>query len=158
MQMSIVKGYYNINNGVFLGPMTATSETGEAYTPRYVEGICFGDYNTQTQEFVPLTNPMHIPKGMIYTQDEQITADGKLVNMRTGIEEDKGADFVSKRYVPIASNRTPNVETRYKSGKIPPEKVKRIPETNPKVIVEATEPNYFTKSEMLEDIYFDNLF
>jgi len=160
--MSIIKGYFNINNGIFLGPMTATNEaTGVASTPRYIEGVCFGDYNTETEEFIPLTNPMHIPKGMIYQQDEQITADGKLVNVRTGIEEDKGADFVSKKYIPIASNRTPNVETRDEKGKIYPDRIKREPIEKPKIkseITEVVKPSFMKKDDMLEDIDFNNLF
>lgn len=161
----IVKGYYNINNGVFLGPMTATNEaTGVASTPRYIEGVCFGDFNTETEEFVPLTNPMHIPKGMIYTQDEQITADGKLINVRTGIEEEVGADFVSKKYVPIASKRTPNVETRDESGKIYPTRPVAVPTVKPKVEDETIEPvvekpRFLNKQELaFEGIDFENLF
>jgi len=160
--MPIVQGYYNIHNGIFLGQMTATNEaTGVMSTPRYIEGVCFGNYDTDTYEFIPLTNPMHIPKGMIYTQDEQITADGKLVNIRTGIEEDKGADFVSRKYVPIASNRTPNIQTRDERGKVYPDRIKREPIEKPKVkskIKEVSTPTFMKKADMLEDIDFDNLF
>lgn len=171
--MAKVKGYYNTNNGVFLGPMTATNEaTGVASTPRYIEGVCFGEFDTDTQEFVPHTNPMHIPKGMIYTQDEQITADGKLVNMRTGIEEEVGADFVAKRIIAgtAATRRTPNVVTKDEGGKVYPDrpaivierpsnkKTEPAPVQSPvKPIQQAEQVTHFEKAD-LPTIDLDNLF
>lgn len=118
--MAIVKGYYNTNNGVFLGPMTATSEDKVAYTPRYVEGVCFGEYDTDTNEFIPLTNPMIIPKGSIFTQDQQFDANGNLVNRISGIEEDKGLDLVAKRLKGFSTGRrgSSNVETRDSAGRV----------------------------------------
>lgn len=116
----IVKGYYNINNGVFLGPMTATSEDNVAHTPRYVEGVCFGEYNTETHEFIPTTNPMIIPKGSIFTQDQQFDTNGNLVNRISGIEEDKGLDLVAKRLKGFSTGRrsSSNVETRDSAGRV----------------------------------------
>jgi hypothetical protein len=96
--MAKVKGYYNVNNGVFLGPMTAVNEdTKVSYTPRYVEGVCFGEYDTHTREFVPETNPMIIPKGHVFTQDDQFDAAGNIVTQYSGMVEDKGADFARKK-------------------------------------------------------------
>ena len=116
----IVKGYYNVNIGVFLGPMTATSEDNVAHTPRYVEGVCFGEYNTDTNEFIPLTNPMIIPKGSIFTQDQTFDANGNLVNRISGIEEDKGLDLVAKRLKGFSTGRrgSSNVETRDSAGRV----------------------------------------
>lgn len=97
--MTKVLGYYNVNNKVFLGPMTSTNEaTGVATTPRYVEGVCFGEYNTDTHEFIPHTNPMVVPKGSIVTVDEDPNAfeQGGHRETVTGIVEDKGADIAKK--------------------------------------------------------------
>ena len=98
--MALVKGYYNVNNETFLGPVTAVNAgTGVASTPRYVEGVCFGEYNTDTGEFVPETNPMVIPKGSIVEYDEDVEAfkRGHYKQTVTGMEEDKGADFARKQ-------------------------------------------------------------
>lgn len=156
--MAKVKGYFNTINGVFLGPMTVTNDDGSASTPRYIEGVCFGEYDTQTDKFVPETNPMHIPKGMIFTQDEQINEQGKLVNIRTGMEEDKGADFVSKGAVSILY-RTPNVETRDEKGKLYKDRpVRQNPvqkEEKPKLIVPG-KPK--VEKVEVEGIDLDNLF
>lgn len=97
--MPRVKGYYNVKNETFLGPMTAiNSATGVASTPRYVEGVCFGEYDTDTHEFVPETNPMVIPKGSIVEYDEDIDAfkNGQFKQSVSGIIEDKGAEFARK--------------------------------------------------------------
>ncbi len=98
--MPIIKGYYNVDNGVFLGPMTATNEaTNVASTPRYVEGVCFGEYNTDTDEFTPLTNPMRIPKDTVayFDQDEEAFKSGIYKENVTGIVEDKGSEIASKK-------------------------------------------------------------
>lgn len=128
--MAIVKGYYNINNGVFLGPMTATAEDSVAHTPRYVEGVCFGEYNTDTHEFIPTTNPMIIPRGSIFTVDQQFDASGNLVNRISGIEEDRGLDLVAKRLKGFATGRrgSSNVETRDSAGRVYPD-AKIVPAT-----------------------------
>ena len=113
-----VKGYYNINNGVFLGPMTAVNEaTGVASTPRYVEGVCFGEYNTQTGEFVPETNPMTLPTGSIMTQDDQFDGNGNIVTHTTGLVEDKGLDIARKQIHTVALHRTPGVTSRSDDGR-----------------------------------------
>lgn len=115
--MSIVKGYYNTANGVFLGPMTAVNEaTGVASTPRYVEGVCFGEYNTETEEFIPLTNPIMIPKGTIVEFDERINNNGQNEMTVTGFVEDKGADLVRKRSVKGFSLKPSNVFTADDKG------------------------------------------
>lgn len=98
--MAIVKGYFNTKNNAFLGVMMAKNgENGAVSTPRYVEGVCFGEYNTETDEFVPLTNPMVIPKGQVMYRDEDQEAflQGKHKETVTGIEEDKGAEFAMKK-------------------------------------------------------------
>lgn len=127
--MAIVKGYFNTQNGVFLGPVTAKNEDGVAFTPRYVEGVCFGEYDTETDEFIPLTNPMIIPKGAIFTQDDQII-DGKNVTMVSGIEEDKGADLVRKGSVAGYKFTPSNVETRDEKGRPVDESriIRKVPE------------------------------
>lgn len=159
----IVKGYYNVNNGVFLGMMTATNEsTGVATTPRYVEGCCFGEYNTETHEFVPMTNPMVIPKGAVFTQDEQLNDRGQNTLLVSGIEEDKGADFVSKKLTKgFSLNVTPNVETRDNSGKlVDSSRIIREPaKTEPKQIAQVTDdaPGKLPV-DALQDINWDNLF
>jgi hypothetical protein len=97
MDMAKVKGYYNIKNKVFLGIMTATNEdTKVSYTPRYIEGVCFGEYDTITLEFVPETNPMIIPTGHIFTQDDAFDPNGNIVTRYSGMVEDKGSDFARK--------------------------------------------------------------
>ena len=124
--MALVKGYYNIHNGAFLGPMTATAEgSNVASTPRYVEGVCFGEYNTETHEFVPLTNPMVIPKGSIFEQDEYIDANGKLVRVNRGIEEDVGLDLVSKKLKHFSTGKigSSNVVTRDETGREYPDRI-----------------------------------
>lgn len=106
-----VKGYYNIYNKTFLGPVTATAENGVTFTPRYVEGVCFGEYDTDTDDFVPQTNPFIIPKGSVMEIDENPVT-GKITV--TGIEEDKGLDLVSKgsvKNIMIRGRITPNVTT-----------------------------------------------
>jgi hypothetical protein len=157
--MTKVRGYYNVNNGIFLGPMTATNEaTGVASTPRYIEGVCFGEYDTDTDQFIPQTNPMHIPKGMIFTQDERIREDGKLENFITGMVEDKGADIVSRGLHVMRTQRTPNVVTKDKDGKVYEDmpRTKVIPETSSEVPKEP-KPRFLTRTE-LPDLDFNNLF
>lgn len=114
--MAKVKGYFNTTNGVFLGPMTATSETGVAHTPRYVEGVCFGEFDTDTEEFIPLTNPVMIPKGTIVEFDEQINANGQNEMHVTGFQEDKGADLVRKGSVKGFKLQPTNVYTGDEKG------------------------------------------
>jgi hypothetical protein len=156
-----VKGYFNVNNGVFLGPMTATNEaTGVASTPRYIEGVCFGEYDTDTDQFVPQTNPMHIPKGMIFTQDERIREDGKLENFVTGMVEDKGADIVARGLHVMRTQRTPNVVTMDESGKVYEDRPVSIKPRVAKIENEVSKepkPRFLTRGE-LPDLDFENLF
>lgn len=119
--MAKVLGYFNIHNGVFLGPVTATAEGSKvAHTPRYVEGVCFGEYDTDTHAFVPSTNPMTIPKGSVFEQDEYIDANGRLVSVNRGIVEDKGMDLVSKKLIGFSTGRRSgsNVVTKDETGRV----------------------------------------
>jgi hypothetical protein len=119
--MAKVKGYYNVHNGAFLGPMTASAEGSKvAHTPRYVEGVCFGEYDTETHAFVPSTNPMTIPKGSVFEQDEYIDANGKLVSVNRGIVEDVGMDLVSKKLIGFSTGRLSgsNVVTKDETGRV----------------------------------------
>ena len=159
-----IKGYFNTKNGIFLGPVTALNEdSGEAITPRYIEGICFGEYDMTTHAFVPLTNPMHIPKGMVYTQDEQIRPDGRLENIRTGMIEDIGADIVSKSYKPIVlkrqlKNTKPDATLKAKSGSFKQKpKATKVEEVATEGITEAVKPKFLLSSD-LANLDFSNLF
>lgn len=103
--MAIVKGYYHTKLNEFLGQMVAKdSKTGAVYTPRNIEGICFGEYDTDTRQFTPLTNPVVIPKGTVVWSEEDQDAfiNGKhKVNILSGIEEDTGADIARKQVFSI---------------------------------------------------------
>ena len=157
--MGIVKGYFNTVNGVFLGMMTATNEaTGVASTPRYIEGVCFGEYNTETEEFVPLTNPMIIPTGQIAYFDEDVDAfkqGGSKVTV-TGMYEDKGADIVRKGSVQGFSMPQSNVYTADDKGNPIATPVPRsaAPKSNFK---EAKHPTRL-KVDNLPEINWDKLF
>lgn len=107
--MATVKGYYNTKNETFLGPMTAPKDGGAASTPRYIEGVCFGSYDTDTLVFIPETNPMIIPPGSIMTVDEDPTAfaQGRHVEHVSGIEEDKGSEFAKKAIHLVNPKATP---------------------------------------------------
>lgn len=160
--MTKVLGYYNTVNGIFLGPVTAPREQlagGGSLTPRHIEGICFGEFDTDTQEFVPHTNPMHIPKGMIMTRDDDFDAKGNVVTDAhvSGIEEDKGADIARKGFlIGTKSNmyRNSNVETRDEGGKVYPDQ----PKAQSTIKKEAPVPRVFTPADMPKDVDFNNLF
>jgi hypothetical protein len=167
--MSKVKGYYNVNNGVFLGPVTVTMENGAAITPRYMEGICFGEYNTITNEFVPETNPMVIPRGSIRTENQDFDANGNLVSSITGIVEDVGTNIARKKLIGFSKNTygSSNVETRDGSGRVVQGRfstpVKQITNTvEPKEIKPVKESTVLFKGQIpkdqLPDIDFDKLF
>lgn len=166
--MAKVKGYYNTCNGVFLGPMTAVNEaTGVASTPRYVEGVCFGEYNTQTGEFVPETNPMTLPTGVIHTQDDQFDANGNIITHVSGMIEDKGLDIARKQIHSIALHRTPGVVSKSEDGKIlgdryvPSNQTKLIGLTPSKQKSEKPKvkrPDFKVPDVFLEEINFDKLF
>lgn len=149
-----VKGYYNIHNGVFLGPMTAQNDKGVAFTPRYVEGVCFGEYDTITEEFIPHTNPMIIPKGSVMEIDEDQDAfvQGQHKLNVTGIEEDKGLDIAVKRNQVV-------MDLKSKRQRYAERKAQENGEEAP-VIKEAKEPVFFDKQELkaVSDIDFDKLF
>lgn len=162
-----VKGYYNINNGVFLGPMTAVNEsTGVASTPRYLEGVCFGEYNTQTGEFVPETNPMTLPTGSIMTQDDQFNENGDIVTHMSGMVEDRGLDIARKQIHSVALNRTPGVTSRTDDGRdlgdrYVPSAPKLIGLTPSKPKTEKPKvkrPEIEVPAIFLEDIDLDKLF
>jgi hypothetical protein len=92
--------------------MTAVNETSKAaHTPRYVEGVCFGEYDTNTKEFSAETNPMMLPKGSIITQDDQFDKDGNIVTHTSGLVEDKGSDIARKPLVSLNLKRTGGVAT-----------------------------------------------
>lgn len=156
--MAKVKGYYNTTNGVFLGLMTATNEaTGVASTPRYVEGVCFGEYDTETEEFVPHTNPMIIPKGEVATFDEDVNSfiNGRPVVNVSGIVEDKGADIVKKGSVRGFSMPQSNVYTADDKGNpITPVPQQKQVERNFK---EAKHPTIL-KVDNIPEINWDKLF
>lgn len=158
--MPKVKGYYNTINGIFLGPMTAVNEaTGVASTPRYVEGVCFGEYDTDTDEFIPHTNPMIIPKGTIVEQDDRFDAQGRIVTEVRGYEEDKGADLVRKGSVKGFKLQPSNVYTADEKGN-PISGNFKIEAPEPKAngtIKEAKHPTKL-KVDNLPDINWDELF
>lgn len=116
--MAKVKGYYNTTNGIFLGPMVAINEATKVMsTPRYVEGVCFGEYDTETDKFVPMSNPVIIPRGQTFTQDDDFDDKGNIITRVSGIEEDKGADI--KRRGSVAGYRftSSRMETRDSNGR-----------------------------------------
>lgn len=117
--MSVVAGYYNTINKIFLGAM----HTPEGATPRYMAGICWGNYNTVDDTFVPLTNPM-IQTGKIIEFDEDI-ATGKTVIR--GMVEDKGSELKFKGNV--ISLKQPDRVSR----------IKISPLTNSEPVVEFSE-------------------
>lgn len=115
--MAKVKGYYNTVNGVFLGNMVAVNEATKVMsTPRYVEGVCFGEYDTDSGKFVPLTNPVIIPKGSIVEQDDRFNDKGELETHISGYVVDEGADIARKGSVAGFSMKPSNVETRDAAG------------------------------------------
>ena len=163
-----VKGYYNTINGIFLGPMTALNEaTGVASTPRYIEGVCFGEFDTLTGIFVPETNPMIIPRGQIYTQDEVLQNDGTMRLVRTGIEEDRGADFARKKIVSgIGTGKSTSVYTGDENAKeiftktlkpIQKPKVTVGVPIAPKKRVAKPAGRMFDKSELPKNINWDKI-
>lgn len=161
--MAKLKGYYNVNNGIFLGLMTATNEaTGVMSTPRYVEGVCFGEYDTETEEFVPHTNPTIIKDTMVIDEDSNAFTQGRHEQTVTGVEEDKGLDIARKKISSVALGRTPNVETKTLDGKTYNdshrvfEGVKKPLEKNKKITV-TKESKFLTKEE-LPKVDFSNLF
>lgn len=167
----IVKGYYNINNGVFLGPVTARNElTGAAVTPRYVEGVCFGEYNTETNQFIPLTNPNIIRGVMEINEDPEAFVKGGHKETISGVEEDKGIDVARRQSFSIGTalkpGYTPGVETKdsqgntYKDLPISQNKKNKDepkPETPVKKIEVCEKPRFLKKGE-LNNIDFGNLF
>lgn len=115
--MAIVKGFYNTINGVFLGNMVAVNEaTSVMSTPRYVEGVCYGEYDTDTDTFIPLTNPVIIPKGTIVEQDDSFTDSGQIITEVRGYQEDKGSGLAKKGSVAGFTMKPSNVETRDVNG------------------------------------------
>jgi hypothetical protein len=91
--MTIHKGYYNADIGVFFGDVVSSGSKHGTLGMRYVEGMCWGDFNDATKEFVPLTNPMRILKGSHITMDEDIDTGVFHVS---GIEGDRGAEVARK--------------------------------------------------------------
>lgn len=161
--MAKVKGYYNVNNATFLGVMTATNEaTGVMTTPRYVEGVCFGEYDTVTEEFVPETNPTIIKGTMIIDEDTDAFTQGQYKQNISGVEEDKGLDIARKKISSVALGRTPNVETATLDGKRFNDshrvfKGVDAPVEKKKEIEVAKESKFLTKEE-LPEVDFSNLF
>lgn len=166
-----VKGYYNLNNGVFLGPMTAKNDlTGAAVTPRYVDGVCFGEYDTESHVFIPQTNPYTIKGVMEVNEDVDAFIKGQHKEQVSGVEEDKGLDVARKGPFAMGTalkpGYTPGVETRDAQGNtykdLPIKQNKEAPKEQPveqetlKVGV-CEKPRYFKKSE-LKKIDFGNLF
>lgn len=168
-----VKGYYNLNNGIFLGPVTAKNElTGAAITPRYVDGVCFGEYDTETDVFVPQTNPYKINGVMEINEDVNAFVNGGHKEQITGVEEDKGSDVASKGSFAVGTafkpGYTPGVETRdsqgnkykdlpiSKSNKIKTDVTKKV-ENSTKEITVCEKPRNLKKSD-LKKIDFGKLF
>lgn len=108
--MAKVKGYFNTRTNVFLGLIEIA---GNQMAARYLDGICFGEYDTDTDEFVPHTNPYIIPKGdvqIIGSEEGDVGKDGKLI-VQGGLI-DKGADLARRKvYQGHSSYETPNVST-----------------------------------------------
>lgn len=116
--MTIVKGYFDTKSETFLGNMISKdSRTNAAITPRYVEGVCYGEFNTQTEEFTPLTNPMVIPKGQIMTidVDHDSFLKGNYKEIVSGIQEDAGADMVAKGFKLNKPNARPKIAREKKT-------------------------------------------
>lgn len=124
-----IKGYYNVTNGVFLGNMTAVNEDKVMFTPRYCEGVCYGEYDMDTEEFVPETNPYYIPKGTVVTYDEDPDAfvRGKRKVNVTGFVEDTGSEIARKQVFSMAQ---------------PKRKPKpKVSDTNKRLITEVKDDN-----------------
>lgn len=160
--MPIVKGYYNINNGVFLGLMTATnSETGVASTPRYNNGVCFGEYNTDTGEFVAETNPMASSGTIYFDEDIDTFTKGGYKQSVSGIYEDKGADIARKNITGYYTGATPNVVTKNSNR----ETIDYIPRSKPitpqvpseKIKTTKQFPNEVPEHQKVDLTVFDNI-
>lgn len=99
--MSIVQGYYNVDSETFLGPI----HTESGHTGRYVEGNCWGEFNTETGEFKPLTNPMirdlkkdsGMGEGVIVFDENPETGKTSI----SGMSEDDGSEYKSKLIIPV---------------------------------------------------------
>lgn len=129
--MAKLFGYYHVPTGVFLGTMTArNSETGEIVTPKYKEGVCQGEYDTDTGEFIPHTNPMIIPKGqvMYVDEDQEAFINGKHKTTVTGIVEDNGADIARKHMVAMTDSVKQSKPKLYlpETAVIPKEEIREI--------------------------------
>lgn len=170
----IVKGYFNTNNGIFLGPVTAKNElTGAAVTPRYVEGVCFGDYNTETGEFIPLTNPNVIKGVMEINEDPNAFVQGGHKETITGVEEDKGLELARKQSltagIALKPGYTPGVVTKDAQGNIydnvpitrkidaVESEVEKPKVEQPEKITVCEEPRFLKKDE-IPNINFEKLF
>ena len=148
--------------------MTAINEaTKVASTPRYVEGVCFGEYDTITHEFVPETNPMTLPTGAIMEQDDQFDESGNIVTHISGMIEDKGLDIARKQIHSLALNRTPNVVSKTEDGRVLGDRY--VPSTKPKLIglepskpksekPKVKRPDFKVPDVFLEEINLDKLF
>lgn len=119
--MAKEKGYAKVyvgDNGVsgftYLGMIQMWSDSGgDPLAIRFQDGICFGEYDSDTDEFIPETNPYVIPRGSVQTigtEEGDYDKNGNLI-VQGGII-DHGLDIARKKVYQGGFNYdTPNVST-----------------------------------------------
>lgn len=110
--MTKTLGYYDTKNREFVGTPKGPDPTTTArliFTLRTTDGVCYGEYDSITGEFIPQTNPYTRDPRKVFLVDEDVDSfkQGRLkMNVLDGGEVDTGAEVARKNLHPVAIPKT----------------------------------------------------